>query len=58
MDQSQEQLKEISCAPECGFLVRSHDKEEVVALAKQHVEQKHPDMKVTQEKLSAMARNV
>lgn len=58
MDQPQEKLKEISCAPECGFLVRSHDKEEVVTLAKQHVEQKHPGMKVTREKLNAMARNV
>lgn len=58
MDQSQEKLKEISCAPECGFLVRSHDKEEVVSLAKQHVDQKHPGMKVTREKLSEMAKNV
>lgn len=58
MDQPQEKLKEISCAPECGFLVRSHDKEEVVTLAKQHVEQKHPGMKVTREKLNAMAKNV
>ena len=58
MDQSQEKLKEISCDPACGFLVRSHDKEEVVSLAKQHVEQKHPGMKVTREKLSEMARNV
>lgn len=58
MDQSKEKLKEISCAPECGFLVRSHDKEEVVALAKQHVDQKHPGMKVTREKLSEMAKNV
>ena len=58
MGQSQEQLKEISCAPECGFLVRSHDKEEVMSLAQQHVEQKHPGMKVTREKLSEMARSV
>lgn len=58
MDQSQEKLKEISCAPECGFLVRSHDKEEVVSLAKQHVDQKHPGMKITREKLGEMAKNV
>lgn len=58
MDQPQEKLKEISCTPECGFLVRSHDAEEVVSLAKQHVEQKHPGMKVTREKLSEMAKNV
>ena len=57
MGQAQETLKEISCAPECGFLVRSH-KEEVVSLAKQHVEQKHPSMNVTREKLIEMARNV
>lgn len=58
MERSQEQLTEISCAPECGFLVRSHDKEEVVSLAKQHVDQKHPGMKVTREKLNEMAKNV
>lgn len=58
MDKPQETLKEISCAPECGFLVRSHDKEEVVSLAKQHVEQKHPGMKMSREKLSEMAKSV
>lgn len=58
MERSQEKLKEISCAPECGFLVRSHDKDEVVSLAKQHVEQKHPGMKVTREKLNEMTRSV
>lgn len=58
MDRPQEKLNEISCAPECGFLVRSHDKEEVVSLAKQHVEQKHPGMKVTREKLKEMAKSI
>ena len=58
MAQSQEKLKEISCSPECGFLVRSHDKKEVVALAKEHIDNKHPSMKVTREKLSEMARSV
>ena len=58
MGQAQEPLKEISCSPECGFLVRSHDKDEVVALAKKHVDEKHPSMKISREKLSEMARSV
>ncbi len=58
MERSQEKLNEISCAPECGFLVRSHDKNEVVSLAQQHVEQKHPGMKMTREKLNEMAKSV
>ena len=58
MGQAQETLKEISCAPECGFLVRSHDKDEVVTLAKEHIDQKHPSMNISREKLTEMARNV
>lgn len=58
MDKAQEKLSEISCDPSCGFTVRSHDKEEVINLAKQHVEKKHPGMKVTREQLSAMAKTV
>lgn len=58
MDQAQETLKEISCSPECGFLVRSHDEKEVVTLAKEHIDNKHPGMKMTREKLSEMARSV
>ncbi len=58
MEKSKETLKEISCSPECGFPVRSHDEKEVVTLAKEHIDLKHPSMKISREKLSEMARSV
>ncbi len=58
MDKPQEALTEISCPPDCGFTVRSHDKEEVISLAKQHVEKKHPGKKVTTDQLRSMAKKV
>lgn len=58
MDQAKEKLSEISCAPECGFVVRSHDKDEVVNLAQQHIEKKHPGMKVSREDLKAKAKSI
>jgi len=30
-------LKQISCDPECGFLIRSHEEKEVVKMAHDHV---------------------
>jgi predicted small metal-binding protein len=36
-----EKLKQISCDPECGFMIRSHDETEVVGMAKKHVKEKH-----------------
>jgi predicted small metal-binding protein len=58
MNKVQEKLNEISCAPECGFVVRSHDKDEVVNLAKLHIDQKHPGMKVSREDLRAKAKSI
>ena len=58
MTPTKEKLNEISCAPECGFMVRSHDKDEVVNLAKQHIDLKHPGMKVSRDDLKAKARSI
>jgi len=58
MAQTQEKLSEISCAPECGFIVRSHDKEEAINLAKMHVDQKHPGMKVSRDDLKAKIKSI
>jgi predicted small metal-binding protein len=40
------ELKQISCDPECGFLIRSHDEKEILGTAKTHVKNVH-HMKVT-----------
>lgn len=53
-----ETLNEIACSPECGFVVRSHDKDEVVTLAKQHVDKKHPGLKLSINDLRAKAKKV
>ena len=34
-------LKKIECDPSCGFLVRSHDENEVVRMAREHVKNIH-----------------
>lgn len=34
-------VKHISCIPECGFMVQSHDEDEIVDMAKMHVETAH-----------------
>lgn len=53
-----QELTEISCAPECGFSVRSHDEEEAITLAKEHVDSKHPGMKLTREDLKAREKKI
>ena len=34
-------LKSISCPPECGFMARSHDEKELIAIVKAHAKQAH-----------------
>jgi len=45
------QLKQITCDPICGFMVRSHDENEVVNLAFLHASKAHPELKVTKQDL-------
>ncbi len=49
----EENLYSISCDPECGFAVQSHDKNEVVNLCYEHASQAHPDKNVSREQLSS-----
>jgi predicted small metal-binding protein len=51
-----ENLKSISCDPICGFMVRSHDENELVEMIKAHGKNKHPDMKLTDEEIKAMIK--
>ncbi|MDA8156912.1 MAG: DUF1059 domain-containing protein [Actinomycetota bacterium] len=39
--EKKQQLKQIDCGPECGFLIRSHDEKEIIELTKKHVKQYH-----------------
>ena len=36
-----EPLKQISCDPQCGFMVRSHDERELKDIARAHVKKMH-----------------
>jgi len=41
MKDSKDTLKQISCDPECGFQIRSHEEKEVVKFAHDHVKAVH-----------------
>jgi len=51
------QLKELACPPECGFMVRSHDEKEIIALAKQHAKNIHNE-DMSDDELKKMVKNV
>ena len=34
-------LKSVSCAPECGFMLRDHDEKELIDMVKMHVSKTH-----------------
>ena len=50
-------LKKIECDPKCGFLVQSHDEEEVLDITKKHAKEKH-DMNATDQQLRGMMKTV
>jgi predicted small metal-binding protein len=37
----QPMLKSVTCPPECGFMARSHDEKELIAIVKAHAKQAH-----------------
>ncbi len=41
---------------DCGEVITGKDDEDLFRLGKQHVAEKHPDMKVTDEQLRAMVK--
>src|SRR5712691_11325579 len=49
-------LKSITCDPACGFMVRSHDEKEVIAMAKSHAKKKHK-MDLTDAKAKEMMKS-
>lgn len=52
----EKELKSISCDPDCGFLIRSHDEMEVVEIAKKHAKEKH-NMDVSDEDLKGKMKS-
>ena len=50
-------LKQLSCDPVCGFLLKDHDEAEIMDLGMRHVKNSHPDMNVTSDQLKGMIKN-
>jgi len=51
-----DKLMQVTCAPECGFRIRSHDNKEIMQMTREHVEHMHPDMKVSDSDIKAMMK--
>jgi predicted small metal-binding protein len=49
-------LKTISCDPVCGFMVRSHNEQEVIDMAMEHMANTHPKQAITGEDLKKMIK--
>lgn len=54
MDQK---MHSISCDPMCGFMVKSHDENEVVDLAMKHVSSKHSEKNLTMEQVKSSMKS-
>jgi predicted small metal-binding protein len=54
MDKS---LKEVTCDPMCGFMVRSHDEKELSEIVKAHAKNVH-NMSITESDVKVKMRNV
>lgn len=54
----EQELKRISCDPLCGFSVQSHDENEVLEIAKNHVRNTHPDKNYTDEEYRSRLQTV
>lgn len=49
-------LKTVSCAPECGFMVRSHDEKELSAIVIDHAKKYHNKV-MTEKDVKAMTKS-
>ncbi len=49
-------LKKVECDPACGFMVRSHDEQEIYRIVKEHAFKSH-NMKVSDKELKEKIMN-
>ena len=49
-------LKSISCDETCGFMIRSHDEKEIMAVASAHIKKNHPEMKMSKKEMMGMIK--
>jgi len=50
-------LKKIECGSTCGFMVRSHDEKELVAIALEHAKKFHSDKKFSEKDIEALIKD-
>jgi predicted small metal-binding protein len=55
MKEAKPALKSVSCDPDCGFMVRSHDENEIISLVKEHAKKQH-NKDVTDKDVMAMMK--
>lgn len=48
-------LKSVSCPPECGFMVRSHDEKEIISMTRAHAVLAHK-MKLSEKEIRGMMK--
>ena len=49
-------LKKLECDPVCGFMIRSHDENEVIRIALEHAKKFHKEMKITEKDVKGMIK--
>jgi len=47
-------LKKIECDPKCGFVIQSHDENEVVKIALEHAKKSHEMKNITEKEVREM----
>ncbi len=52
------ELKRLECDPHCGFVIQSHDENEVLDAAMNHIKKMHSEMKVTREEAKAKIKTI
>ena len=50
-----QKFQKVECGPECGFMVKSSDEQELVRIVKEHAE-KHHHMKVSDQEIKKMIK--
>ena len=55
MKEGKPALKSVTCDPDCGFMVRSHDESEIVSVVKEHAKKAH-NKDVTDKDVMAMMK--
>ena len=50
-------VKRITCDPACGFMVQSHDEQELIEITKKHAKEKHK-MDTSADQIKSMMETV